>query len=1203
MSKIFKSAIFWILLSGFLLALLLFFLLPAMGVKGLGARFLWASLPIGAAALAALIVSIFRLKKALKGQEQAQANPFEMEAAVKPWLEPLKAETKHALDILKQSGKGKVKMGQDPLDIFRFYLVFGNPGAGRTSLLEHSGIHFPRRYPSAADLAKQTRHFSQWWFSNQGIFLEAPTRYATGEEGDDEFQFWLTQLEKEGKRTALDGMLLVVSLRELLDGGPGATELASRYREKIALAMGTLRLELPVYLVFTHADLLPGFREFFENMQEPESHQVFGATFALRGNLAPARQRFEREYKKIWESLQSRTAQRLSQAADPGRKKQIFLFPNEFGAAQERIASFVEHLFKDTMRRERALFRGFFLTSVMPSEASDFARASDPFQDAGGEAAHFLDHKAKMRGPAASAAKPDPISRPRSFFTFLLFGGVLKNDKSLAQIPGYRLGSLSRRALIASAAMTLAGLAISIYGLIGFIGSRSYLNGVSKAVTEAGRLRWRAPGDFRAEYEVLSGLLAKIRDIQAGGGGHLPPGFRHSSEALELASTVHSIEVGRMAAADALRNLAATLEMSSKFYNPAEHARLRDNLKLYLMLTGEGRKHLKEMKPPELAALLAPLWAQEATHKFGIENLPNNLETGLEDHAAFFSERFLDGDIAPLDRGDANLVQTSRQSLMGTPSIEGLYASIEAGEDGSRDLGLTDMGVPADAALKSSAKVRGFYTKAAFEDDAMDRLAQGAEEPHQRDWVLGEGAVATLPPEMQDQKQLYRALVDRYYQAYAEEWMRFLQSLSVRLPGDPGQASGKLSGFASATQGLPSVLARLLAETNLLVPAPAAQGAVQKKLGKAGKLLSMALEARDADKKKLKEQFRFVEELNGGPSGAGLLQDYFTAARGLSEVLGKLALAGDNGADVMEAAQALFAGKSESPLNTCWNEANKIRARYENQTWLPPLLENPVRDVAGYLASAAGSQLEAAYKAKVFSPYNQNLRGRYPLMKAGSQEVNLEDLKAFFGPDKGAFTLFFTGKLAPFVKVEEESITPKHWNGIRLKFSRPALDGIAKAYAVGRRMYADAGLRVYNINITLAETRNTAKVTFRMGEDKISVKPGEVQARQTFRWPNENSYKGAEIIVDNVNGGSQNRRVDGAWGFLKLLDGARALNVRTGGLTAKWRFNVAQKYDVDVSIEGNIPDRENPFTMPEYFRFELPASLMAEDGRVSMAGN
>ena len=45
---------------------------------------------------------------------------------------------------------------------------------------------------------------------------------------------------------------------------------------------------------------------------------------------------------------------------------------------------------------------------------------------------------------------------------------------------------------------------------------------------------------------------------------------------------------------------------------------------------------------------------------------------------------------------------------------------------------------------------------------------------------------------------------------------------------------------------------------------------------------------------------------------------------------------------------------------------------------------------------------------------------------------------------------------------------------------------------------------------------------------------------------------------------------------------------------------MAGKYDVDVAIEGNIPDRENPFTMPDYYRFDLQPSLLGEDAKVSM---
>jgi type VI secretion system protein ImpL len=1206
MNRIFKSAAFWLVVSGILLGVALFFLLPLLGVKSLLARWLWALLPPALGGLVALVLSILRLKKALRGQEQAQANPFEADLSLRPWQEPLRAETKGALDILRASGKGKVRVGQHPLEYFRFYMVLGNAGTGRTSLLEQSGIHFPRRYPSAAELAKQTQHFTQWWFSNQGIFLETPSRYATGEEGDEEFQYWLSILEKEGKPRAVDGILLTVSLRELLAEGPGVAELASRYRERIALAMATLKLELPVYLVFTHADVLPGFREYFENLQEPESHQVFGATFALRGNLPPARARFEREYKKLYDSLLARAPQRLAQIGETGRKKAVFTFPNEFGAAQEKLATFVEHLFKDSMRRERAMFRGFFMTSVTaPGAAAANPFEADPFAAPGAEEAHFLDHRARMRNPAA-APKAETLAKSRALFTFLLFGGVLKNDKSLAQIPGYRLGSLSRRALIASSLMALVGLAVTAYSLTGYFRSRAHLGQIALAVGEAGQLRFRSRADFREEYAAMDRLLAIGRALERGEGPSLPPGYGHSGEALDLVGRMHAAQAARMAASSSLRSLAATLEVGAKFYNPAEHARLRDNLRLYLLLTEAGRKHLKEIKAPDLGSLLGAAWTQEAVHRFGIENLPANLETGMEEHASWWAERYLEKEIDPLAKGDADLIQAVRTSLQGTPSIEGLYSAIVASEDPSRDLTLAEMGVPADAALKSTGRIRGFYTKAAFDDDAMDRLAQGAEEPHRRDWVLGEGATATLPPEMQDQRKLYRALEDKYYEQYALEWLNFLQTLSIRLPQEPGQAAGKLSGFASASQGLPAVLARLQKEVDLIAPPNAADKAVDKKLkaSKYGKLAGMVKNARESDKRKLKERFRFVEDLNGPQAGGGLLADYWVSVKGLSEVLNKLALGGGSeGADAMEAAQQLFSGKADSPLNACWNAANTVKSRYEGETWLFPLLENPVRDVAGYLAGAAGSQLEAAYKTKVLAYYNQNLRGRYPLAKTGSQEVNLEDLKVFFNGQNGIFTSFVKTKLAPFVKGDLEGMEARHWNGIRIRFNPAALQGISQGMAVQNRMFADAQPRVYSLNVTLQESRNTASVSFRMGEDRITVKPGEGQGRFTFRWPNENSYKGAEILVQNVGGGSQGRRVDGTWGFHKLLDGARALNVRTGGLTAKWRFNVAGKYDVDVTLEGNIPDRENPFTFPEYFRFDLPQTLTSDaEGRVSLGG-
>jgi type VI protein secretion system component VasK len=234
--------------------------------------------------------------------------------------------------------------------------------------------------------------------------------------------------------------------------------------------------------------------------------------------------------------------------------------------------------------------------------------------------------------------------------------------------------------------------------------------------------------------------------------------------------------------------------LAAQYFNPADHGALRENLRLYLLLTTDGKPHLEDIEGAALAASLLPPVSQEVQHKMGAENLPLNFEAALEPHLRLWSGRFVTGRRPALERTRQNVVQGIRAAILGNPSIEGLYASIVAAEDPNRDLTLQAMSVPADGILKSAAKVRGFYTKSAFDAGALQRLGEGAEQPHRKDWVLGDQVAAKLPPEMQDKQKLARALVDRYFEEYAAEWIRFLQSLSVRVPADPALAAGKLDG-------------------------------------------------------------------------------------------------------------------------------------------------------------------------------------------------------------------------------------------------------------------------------------------------------------------------------------------------------------------------------------------------------------------------
>ncbi len=1197
MGKVFKSVWFWVSLSSLLLALILFFLLPLMGAQGIGSRLLGAAIPLIIGLIVILIVQFVRMQKALKQKDSTQsfAGFSDKSLMANTWLEPLREETLAALSILKQSGKSKVKVGQNPLDLFLFYLMIGAEGSGKSSLLENGGVHFPRVYPEERQRAAQTQHFSQWNFSNQGIFIETPARYLSGLEGDDEFQAWLSIIEKEGKSKALDGLLLVVSLKDLL-GNDNIEDFAAKFRDRIGLIQTTLKLELPVYLMFTHADLIPGFAEFFDNLQGLEAEQILGATFSLSGNLAPAKQRFEREFKKIWEGVIRKTYARLAQTQGATKPK-VFLFHNELGAAQEKLASFVEFLFKTNLRKESALFRGFFLTSItstLPDAGAAFA--SSP-QSGDTIIGHVLNPRAAQKAPVF--AQPGAGPKVVTYFTKLFFSGVLKNDKSLARISAYRLGSLSKRSLWGSIIVGTVAFLLLCYSSIGFIQSYRFSSETADVALVASHLKWREPAAFAKEFSSLEKLYEAIQKLQQirteGSSWMYPPGYLHASSALEAAIKMHAFQVENMVARDALRQLEASLQISSQYFNPNDRSVLYDKLKLYLVLSEKGQENLENVDADVIGTQLSAIWTDQLLSKIGAENAVSNMANSLDKHAKLYAHAIVDKKIRPPSIGDPKVIADARQALLGSPSIEGLFSSVVNRFSDAPDIALNDMGVPADALLRHSGRIRGIYTHAAYDGTAMDALEHGAQEPHQKDWVIGQEMA--LPEDMKDERQLHKALVERYYQAYAQEWVQYLQGLTLSMPGELSLASAKIIAYASTNQGLPAVLGKLQEEVDLDKAPTKMEKATDAKLNnsKLGRLKALLFEGGRDPKKELKQKFAFIDKLNGN-AGNGELQSYFNALKSLGDVMGQLAINDDGGTAALEFTQDIFAGKPQNPVSIAWREARASldQAPDDAKAWLTPLLENPIRDAVSILIGFSEKKLEEMYKDNVVNFYTQKFQGRYPFVKGAGQETNLEDLKVFFNSADGKLAKFMQARLGPVVKYADGALTVKHWNGLKIRIRPEAVKTLEQGLQISGRLYMDnsATPRLYSTGFILAESPNTASVSFRLGADKIQVKNKEGQAKQRIRWPGENVQDGAELAVNYIGGGSEIKRFDGPFGMFKLLDAARAFSPQASGFTAKWRFRVAQKYDIDVKLDGDVQEAEHPFVNPDFFKFECSPTLI-----------
>ena len=114
------------------------------------------------------------------------------------------------------------------------------------------------------------------------MLLDTAGRWTTEDEDRDEWIAFLDLIKKFRPQKPLNGIIAAVGLDQL--GGAHEEEvdaLARRMRERIDEVQNRLQMSLPVYVLFTKSDLVPGFVETFSDLSKQERGQVWGFTVPL----------------------------------------------------------------------------------------------------------------------------------------------------------------------------------------------------------------------------------------------------------------------------------------------------------------------------------------------------------------------------------------------------------------------------------------------------------------------------------------------------------------------------------------------------------------------------------------------------------------------------------------------------------------------------------------------------------------------------------------------------------------------------------------------------------------------------------------------------------------------------------------------------------------------------------------------------------
>jgi hypothetical protein len=284
------------------------------------------------------------------------------------------------LDDLKRSFEvGLEKFRTAGKDVYNlpWYLIVGEPGAGKTEAVRHCNVGFPPGLQEMTQGVGGTINMN-WWFTNQAVLLDTAGRLMFEEVKPGEASEWrefLQLLNRNRPNCPINGLLLIIPVNSLiLDGPDQIASKAGRIAQQLDTIQRTLDVRFPVFVLITKCDLVDGFREFFENMETPETqHQMLGWSNPDPIDSVFRPDMVDQHLKVVVERIRKR---RLGLLRDPIAQKEggrrtdemdsLFCLPESFGLIAPKLRSYLEQIFVAGPWSAKPLFlRGIYFTSSM----------------------------------------------------------------------------------------------------------------------------------------------------------------------------------------------------------------------------------------------------------------------------------------------------------------------------------------------------------------------------------------------------------------------------------------------------------------------------------------------------------------------------------------------------------------------------------------------------------------------------------------------------------------------------------------------------------------------------------------------------------------------------------------------------------------------------------------------------------------------
>jgi type VI secretion system protein ImpL len=847
-----------------------------------------------------------------------------------------------------------------------WYAIIGAPGAGKTTALLNSGLGFPLGDKRGAVRGVGGTRNCDWWFTDRAVLIDTAGRYTTHEsDRSADRQAWgvfLELLRRSRPRRPLNGVLVALSVADLLElSSEGLIEHARVMRSRLDELQLALRVRLPVYLLLTKCDLLPGFVDWFGALERKEREQVWGITFDLRASdSAQAAAQFASEFEQLVDRLADGLAVRLAGERDAQRRARIFTLPRQLRSLGEPLDLLTRRAFgpgRAVAGAAAPCLRGVYLTS-----GTQHGTPIDRMLTAFGRE---LGLERQILPPNQSSGK--------SYFLTQLLGELVLAEADLSGRSPLRQRARRRARLAAIVTLQLAGVALATWWVSSYLGTAAELTRLDAEVTGAraviDAMPTRSGPDPRALLPALDATGALARAVPGTDWAGLADVGGRAREKVRAAARA---AYDRMLLGPFQRRIARAIDSSLR--TGADVNVQYEALKAYTMLHEPQRFDGNGFRLFVLSywdsALLPPLSATEQVA------LAGHLEALLRAGA-------VGSGIAI----EPKLIDSVRSRLAAQPPAEriALRLAVLLDSRGHRDFTVASLGTDAAALFvgadghSAPEAVPGRYTLEAYRDlivNATPRVA--AELAAEADWVLKTAPVADGASTA--------VFLAEYRSRYARAWADFLADVRARTPADNAEAVSEARSLGASDGPLVQLLEAIVRET-----APRAEDG----------------EGPIAADDPLAPRFLALRRLLLPVANGGAPLD--RTLKSFRQIAAARAAGGGGGSAALG---SVLAGAAREPEPVHSMLTVLAAASAANAPSVPVALPSSPEALARQIASRLGIDCLRV------------VPGHFPFVRSAPRDASLADFSRLFAP-RGAFDQVFGELIAPHVDTSSDDWRPR----------------------------------------------------------------------------------------------------------------------------------------------------------------------------------